>query len=201
MHIAIAGNIGSGKTTLANLLAQHYNWEAHFEDAEVNPYLNNFYEDMDRWAFNLQIYFMQSRLGEIIDIRKSGRNVIQDRTIYEDAYVFAENLHDMRLLDTRDFENYLGMFEKMSSLISPPDLLIYLKANVSTLLEQIRKRGRAYEQGISPEYLTRLNAKYEKWTSNYKLGKILTVDIDNLNFPNRPEDFDKLITLIDNTLK
>lgn len=201
MHIAIAGNIGSGKTTLANLLAQHYNWEAHFEDAEGNPYLNNFYEDMERWAFNLQIYFMQSRLGEIIDIRKSGRNVIQDRTIYEDAYVFAENLHDMRLLDTRDFENYLGMFEKMSSLISPPDLLIYLKANVSTLLEQIRKRGRAYEQGISPEYLTRLNEKYEKWTSSYKLGKILTVDIDNLNFPNRPEDLDKLITLIDKTLK
>lgn len=200
MHIAIAGNIGSGKTTLANLLAQHYNWEAHFEDAEANPYLNNFYEDMERWAFNLQIYFMQSRLGEIIDIRKSGRNVIQDRTIYEDAYVFAENLHDMRLLDTRDFENYLGMFEKMSSLISPPDLLIYLKANVSTLLEQIRKRGRVYEQGISPEYLTRLNEKYEKWTSSYKLGKILTVDIDNLNFPNRPEDLDKLITLIDNTL-
>ena len=128
------------------------------------------------------------------------QNVIQDRTIYEDAYVFAENLHDMRLLDTRDFENYLGMFEKMSSLISPPDLLIYLKANVSTLLEQIRKRGRAYEQGISPEYLTRLNEKYEKWTSSYKLGKILTVDIDNLNFPNRPEDLDKLITLIDNTL-
>ncbi len=201
MHIAIAGNIGSGKTTLANLLARHYNWEAHFEDAEANPYLNNFYEDMERWAFNLQIYFMQSRLGEIIDIRKSGRNVIQDRTIYEDAYVFAENLHDMRLLDTRDFENYLGMFEKMSSLISPPDLLIYLKANVSTLLEQIRKRGRVYEQGISPEYLTRLNEKYEKWTSSYKLGKILTVDIDNLNFPNRPEDLDKLITLIDNTLK
>ncbi|MBR4441247.1 MAG: deoxynucleoside kinase [Bacteroidales bacterium] len=201
MHIAIAGNIGSGKTTLANLLARHYNWEAHFEDAETNPYLNNFYEDMERWAFNLQIYFMQSRLGEIIDIRKSGRNVIQDRTIYEDAYVFAENLHDMRLLDTRDFNNYLGMFEKMSSLISPPDLLIYLKANVSTLIQQIRKRGRVYEQSISPEYLTRLNEKYEKWTSSYHLGKILTVDIDNLNFPNNPDDLNKLIKLIDKTLQ
>ena len=201
MHIAIAGNIGSGKTTLANLLARHYNWEAHFEDAETNPYLNNFYEDMERWAFNLQIYFMQSRLGEIIDIRKSGRNVIQDRTIYEDAYVFAENLHDMRLLDTRDFNNYLGMFEKMSSLISPPDLIIYLKANVSTLIQQIRKRGRVYEQSISPEYLTRLNEKYEKWTSSYHLGKILTVDIDNLNFPNNPDDLNKLIKLIDKTLQ
>ena len=201
MHIAIAGNIGSGKTTLANLLAQHYNWEAHYEDAETNPYLNNFYEDMERWAFNLQIYFLQSRLGEIIDIRKSGRNVIQDRTIYEDAYVFAENLHDMRLLDTRDFNNYLGMFENISSLISPPDLLIYLKANVSTLIQQIRKRGRIYEQGISPEYLTRLNEKYEKWTSSYHLGKILTVDIDNLNFPNNPDDLNKLIKIIDKTLQ
>lgn len=201
MHIAIAGNIGSGKTTLANLLAQHYNWEVHYEDAEANPYLNNFYEDMERWAFNLQVYFLQSRLGEIIEIRKSGLNVIQDRTIYEDAYVFAENLHDMRLLDTRDFNNYLSMFELTSSLISPPDLLIYLKANVSTLLQQIKKRGRVYEQGINPEYLTRLNEKYEKWTSNYKLGKILTVDIDNLNFPNSNDDLNTLIKLIDNTLE
>lgn len=201
MHIAIAGNIGSGKTTLANLLAQHYNWDVHYEDAEANPYLNNFYEDMERWAFNLQVYFLQSRLGEIIEIRKSGLNVIQDRTIYEDAYVFAENLHDMRLLDTRDFNNYLSMFELTSSLISPPDLLIYLKANVSTLLQQIKKRGRVYEQGINPEYLTRLNEKYEKWTSNYKLGKILTVDIDNLNFPNSNDDLNTLIKLIDNTLE
>ncbi|MCQ2975920.1 MAG: deoxynucleoside kinase [Bacteroidales bacterium] len=201
MHIAIAGNIGSGKTTLANLLAQHYGWEPHFEDAENNPYLNNFYEDMERWAFNLQIYFLQSRLGEIIDIRKLGKDVVQDRTIYEDAYVFAENLHDMRLLDTRDYNNYLGMFEKMSSLINPPDLLIYLKANVSTLLQQIKKRGRTYELGISPEYLTRLNEKYDKWTSSYKLGKILVVDIDNLNFPNNPNDFKNLTEQIDKTLE
>lgn len=200
MHIAIAGNIGSGKTTLANLLSQHYGWVPHYEDTENNPYLNDFYNDMPRWAFELQIYFLQTRLSKILEIRNSGKNVVQDRTVYEDAYIFAANLHEMGLMSSRDYKNYTGIFELMSSLISPPDLLIYLRANVSTLLKQIRSRGREYEQGISPEYLTKLNVKYEKWISSYKRGKLLVLDADNLDFPNREEDMKFLTNQINSLL-
>jgi deoxyadenosine/deoxycytidine kinase len=197
MHIAIAGNIGSGKTTLAGLLSKHYNWEAHYEDVEKNPYLNNFYEDMQRWSFNLQIYFLNSRFRQIVDIRKSGRTVIQDRTIYEDAYIFAPNLHAMGLMSTRDFENYSSLFELMSSFIQPPDLLIYLKAGVPTLVSQIQKRGREYENSIRLDYLKRLNERYENWIEVYKHGKLLIVDVDNNKFSERPADLGEVIQKID----
>jgi deoxyadenosine/deoxycytidine kinase len=197
MHIAIAGNIGSGKTTLAGLLSKHYNWEAHYEDVETNPYLNNFYEDMQRWSFNLQIYFLNSRFRQIVDIRKSGRTVIQDRTIYEDAYIFAPNLHAMGLMSTRDFENYSSLFELMSSFIQPPDLLIYLKAGVPTLVSQIQKRGREYENSIRLDYLKRLNERYENWIEGYKHGKLLIVDVDNNKFSEKPADLGEVIQKID----
>ncbi|MGE5384125.1 MAG: deoxynucleoside kinase, partial [Omnitrophica WOR_2 bacterium] len=148
MHIAIAGNIGSGKTTLTGLLAKHFGWEPHYEDVETNPYLPAFYDDMQRWSFNLQIYFLNSRFRQVIDIRKNGKSVVQDRTIYEDAYIFAPNLHAMTLMTTRDFDNYVALFELMSSFIQPPDLLIYLRASVPTLVNQIQKRGREYENSI-----------------------------------------------------
>jgi deoxyadenosine/deoxycytidine kinase len=197
MHIAIAGNIGSGKTTLAGLLSKHYNWEAHYEDVETNPYLNNFYEDMQRWSFNLQIYFLNSRFRQIVDIRKSGRTVIQDRTIYEDAHIFAPNLHAMGLMSTRDFENYSSLFELMSSFIQPPDLLIYLKAGVPTLVSQIQKRGREYENSIRLDYLKRLNERYENWIEGYKHGKLLIVDVDNNKFSEKPADLGEVIQKID----
>jgi len=161
MHVAVAGNIGSGKTTLTSLLSKHYNWTPHFEDADDNPYLNDFYEDMQRWSFNLQIYFLNSRFSQVNDIHKSGKHVIQDRTIYEDAYIFAPNLHAMGLMTTRDFENYFTLFNLMSSFIAPPDLLIYLRAGVPTLVSQIQKRGRDYENSIRLDYLKRLNERYE----------------------------------------
>jgi len=197
MHIAIAGNIGSGKTTLAGLLSKHYNWEAHYEDVETNPYLNNFYEDMQRWSFNLQIYFLNSRFRQIVDIRKSGRTVIQDRTIYEDAYIFAPNLHAMGLMSSRDFENYSSLFELMSSFIQPPDLLIYLKAGVPTLVSQIQKRGRDYENTIRLDYLKRLNERYSEWVDGYKHGKLLIIDVDNNKFSERPSDLGEVIHKID----
>jgi deoxyadenosine/deoxycytidine kinase len=197
MHIAIAGNIGSGKTTLAGLLSKHYNWEAHYEDVETNPYLNNFYEDMQRWSFNLQIYFLNSRFRQIIDIRKSGKTVIQDRTIYEDAYIFAPNLHAMGLMSSRDFENYSSLFELMSSFIKPPDLLIYLRAGVPTLVNQIQKRGRDYENTIRLDYLKRLNERYNEWIEGYKHGKLLIIDVDNNKFSERPSDLGEVIQKID----
>jgi deoxyadenosine/deoxycytidine kinase len=187
MHVAVAGNIGSGKTTLTGLLAKHFRWKPHFEDVENNPYLNSFYEDMQRWSFNLQVYFLNSRFRQVVDIRKSGENVIQDRTIYEDAYIFAPNLHAMNLMSTRDFENYISLFELMSSFIQPPDLLIYLKASIPTLVAQIQKRGREYEESIRLDYLKLLNERYENWINNYKLGNLLFIDVDNLDF-NNPED-------------
>ena len=187
MHIAIAGNIGSGKTTLTKLLAKHFNWEPHFEDVESNPYLNSFYEDMQRWSFNLQIYFLNSRFRKILMIRKSGKTVIQDRTIYEDAYIFAPNLHSMNLMSTRDFDNYTSLFELINSLIPSPDLLIYLRASVPTLVNQIQKRGREYESAIRLDYLKGLNERYEEWIVNYSLGKSLIVDVDNLNIEENPE--------------
>src|ERR1039457_4104458 len=187
MHIAVAGNIGSGKTTLSRLLAKHFAWEPHFEDVESNPYLNSFYEDMQRWSFNLQIYFLNSRFRKILMIRKSGKTVIQDRTIYEDAYIFAPNLHSMNLMSTRDFDNYTSLFELINSLIPSPDLLIYLRASVPTLVNQIQKRGREYESAIRLDYLKGLNDRYEEWIVNYNLGKSLIVDVDNLNIEENPE--------------
>lgn len=197
MHIAIAGNIGSGKTTLTSSLSKHYNWEPHFEDVDDNPYINDFYDDMQRWSFNLQVYFLNTRFNQILKIRKSGKNVIQDRTIYEDAYIFAPNLHAMGLMSTRDFDNYLSLFELLSSLIQPPDLVIYLRASVPTLVNQIQKRGRKYENSIRIDYLKRLNERYEAWVNSYKLGKLLIVDVDNSNFSENPEDLRIVINKID----
>ena len=197
MHIAIAGNIGSGKTTLTELLSKHYNWNPNYEDVDDNPYLNDFYEDMQRWSFNLQVYFLNSRLNTILKIRKSGKTVIQDRTIYEDAYIFAPNLHSMGLMSTRDFENYFTLFNLMTSLIQPPDLLVYLRASVPTLVNQIQKRGREYENSIRLDYLKRLNERYEAWIGAYNLGKLLIVDVDSLNFNEEKEDLSTVISKID----
>ena len=196
MHIAIAGNIGSGKTTLTRLLSKHFKWEPHYEDVDTNPYLNSFYEDMQRWSFNLQIYFLNSRFRQVVEIRKSGKTVIQDRTIYEDAYIFAPNLHSMNLMTTKDFENYYSLFELMSSFIQPPDLLIYLRATVPTLVNQIQKRGRDYEEAIRLDYLKKLNERYETWIEGYKLGKLLIVDVDDINIQDNPEDLAGVIEKI-----
>lgn len=193
MHIAIAGNIGSGKTTLTGLLAKHFGWQPHYEDVDTNPYLHSFYEDMQRWSFNLQIYFLNSRFRQVVDIRKSGKTIIQDRTIYEDAYIFAPNLHHMNLMTTRDFENYQALFELMSEFLQPPDLLIYLKASVPTLVKQIQKRGREYEAGIRLDYLKRLNDRYEAWIAEYKGPKLLIIDVDTVNFSENPDDLGSVI--------
>jgi len=197
MHIAIAGNIGSGKTTLARLLSKHYGWEAHYEKVDDNPYLNDFYEDMQRWSFNLQIYFLNSRFSQILQIKKSEKTVIQDRTIYEDAHIFAPNLHSMGLMSARDFENYFSLFSLMSSLIEPPDLILYLKGSVPTLVNQIQKRGREYENNIRLDYLKKLNERYESWVESYNLGKLLVINVDNLNFSESKEDLRKVIDKID----
>jgi deoxyadenosine/deoxycytidine kinase len=196
MHIAIAGNIGSGKTTLTTLLAKHYKWEPHFEDVDTNPYLQSFYEDMQRWSFNLQIYFLNSRFRQVIKIRESGKAVIQDRTIYEDAYIFAPNLHTMGLMATRDFDNYKSLFELMNNFLKAPDLLIYLRAEVPTLVRQIQKRGREYENSIRLDYLNSLNERYEAWISEYKSGKLLIMDVDDLNFSENPADLELIIDKI-----
>jgi len=197
MHIAIAGNIGSGKTTLTGLLSKHYNWDAHYEDVEENPYLDDFYSEMQRWSFNLQIYFLRSRFKQVMDIRESGKNVIQDRTIYEDAYIFAPNLHSMGLMTKRDIDNYLGLFNLMDSFVKGPDLLIYLRGSISTLVEQIQKRGRAYENNISIDYLSRLNERYEAWISKYDKGKLMIVDINKNKFPENPEHLGDIINQIE----
>lgn len=196
MHIAIAGNIGSGKTTLTSLLAKHFKWEPHFESVDDNPYLHSFYEDMRRWSFNLQIYFLNNRFRQIVKIRESGKNVIQDRTIYEDAHIFAPNLHEMNLMASRDFDNYRSLFDLMVSFIQPPDLLIYLRATVPTLVNQIQKRGRDYEESIRLDYLKSLNERYEKWMNGYDAGKKLIVNVDNLNFADKPEDLGVIIDKI-----
>ena len=179
MHIAIAGNIGSGKTTLTGLLAKHYGWETHYEDVEQNPYLNDFYEDMQRWSFNLQVFFLRSRFRQLIDIKKKSKKIVQDRTIYEDAYIFAPNLHAMGLMTTRDFENYTDLFGVMDEFITPPDLLIYLRASIRL------------------DYLTRLNERYEAWITTYTKGKILIIDIDNNRFHENPEDLGTIISGIE----
>ncbi len=197
MHIAIAGNIGSGKTTLTSLLAKHYKWQAHYEDADDNPYLNDFYTDMQRWSFNLQVYFLNNRFSQIQEFRNSGKNVIQDRTIYEDAYIFAPNLHAMGLMTSRDFESYFSLFKLMESFIQPPDLLIYLRASIPRLVDQISSRGREYEESIRLDYLKRLNERYEAWISTYEEGKLLVVDVDNTNFIANDEDLGTVISKID----
>jgi deoxyadenosine/deoxycytidine kinase len=195
-HIAVAGNIGSGKTTLTRLLSKHFKWEPHYEDVDNNPYLENFYEDMRRWSFNLQIYFLTQRFKQVIDIRSGKKNVIQDRTIYEDAYIFAPNLHEMGLMRTQDFESYLSLFELISGFIQPPDLLIYLRASVPTLVRQIQARGREYENSIRLDYLRSLNEKYERWIEGYSSGKLLIFEVDYLDIPGKPEHLGQVIEKI-----
>ncbi|WP_456463003.1 deoxynucleoside kinase [Lutibacter sp.] len=197
MHVAIAGNIGAGKTTLTKLLAKHYKWEPHYESVDENPYLDDFYGEMERWSFNLQVYFLNSRFRQILEIREKGKNLIQDRTIYEDARIFAPNLHAMGLMPNRDFKNYESLFELMERLVTPPDLLIYLRASIPTLVGQIHKRGRDYENSISIDYLSRLNERYEAWISKYTKGKLLIIDVDNLDFVDKPEDLGSVIDKID----
>ena len=200
MHIAIAGNIGSGKTTLTGLLSEHYGWEAHYENADNNPYLDDFYNDMLHWSFNLQIYFLNQRFGQIQEIRDSGLTVVQDRTIYEDSNIFAANLHSMGFMSVRDYTTYRSLFDKMTSFIQPPDLLIYLRSSVKTLVKQIRKRGRPYESGIRVDYLNRLNERYESWIEKYSLGKLLVIDVDSIHFEEIQKDLQTVINQIDSLI-
>jgi deoxyadenosine/deoxycytidine kinase len=197
MHIAVVGNIGAGKTTLTEMLAKNYGFEPLYEAVDNNPYLEDFYSDMKRWSFNLQIYFLNSRFKQIIDIQKVKRNIVQDRTIYEDAFIFAENLHDMGLMTTRDYKNYQDIFDNITAFINPPDLLIYLKASVPTLVSNIQRRGREYEIGIRLDYLSKLNEKYQKWIGGYNLGKLLIVDKDHLDFANNVEDMATIVEMIE----
>ena len=197
MHIAIAGNIGAGKTTLTKLLARHYRWEPQLEDVVDNPYLDDFYNQMERWSFNLQVYFLNSRFRQVLQIRKSGKDIIQDRTIYEDAHIFAPNLHAMGLMTNRDYENYKSLFDLMESLVHGPDVLIYLRSSIPNLVSQIHKRGRDYENSISIDYLSRLNERYEAWIHGYDKGKLLIIDVDNLDFVENPEDLGTIINTID----
>ena len=197
MHIAVAGNIGSGKTTLTRLLAKHYDWEPHYEALEDNPYISDFYEDMHRWSFNLQIYFLNSRYNSIQKMRQANHSVIQDRTIYEDAYIFAPNLHSMGLMSTRDFDTYQSLFSSIKSMLRPPDLLIYLRASIPALVNQIQKRGRDYEDSIRLDYLKRLNERYEAWISTYKEGKLLVIEVDDIDFEENPADLGTIISKID----
>ena len=197
MHIAIAGNIGAGKTSLAELLAKHYKWEAHFEDVIDNPYLDDFYNHMERWSFNLQIYFLKSRFQQLLKIKESKKPIIQDRTIYEDAHIFAPNLKAMGLMNQRDFKNYQELFELLESLIKGPDLLVYLRSSIPNLVNKIHKRGRDYENSISIDYLSRLNERYEAWISTYDKGEILIIDVDDLDFVEKKDDFMKIVSKIE----
>lgn len=197
MHIAIAGNIGAGKTTLTQLLAKHFKWEAQLEDVVDNPYLDDFYNQMERWSFNLQVYFLNSRFRQVMQIRKSGKNIIQDRTIYEDANIFAPNLHAMGLMTNRDFDNYSSLFNLMESTVQAPDLLIYLRSSIPNLVHQIHKRGRDYENSISIDYLSRLNERYEAWIHGYNKGRLLIVNVDDLDFVEKAEDLGNVIDKID----
>jgi len=199
-HIAIAGNIGAGKTTLTELLSKHYKWIPQFEDVDHNPYLYDFYEDMPRWSFNLQVYFLNNRLNQLLEIQKGNETVIQDRTIYEDAHIFAPNLHEMGLMSKRDFENYFRFFETLRQMVNPPDLLIYLQASVPTLVGQIQKRGREYEENIRLDYLKRLNEFYNKWIESYKEGPLLVIDIDINKFAENEEHLGDIIQKIDSQL-
>tara|TARA_B100000900_G_scaffold137598_3_gene116548 strand:+ start:15880 stop:16557 length:678 start_codon:yes stop_codon:yes gene_type:complete len=197
MQFAIAGNIGAGKTSLAELLSKHYNWDPHFEDVIDNPYLDDFYTHMERWSFNLQVYFLNSRFRQLMNFNGSKKTVIQDRTVYEDAYIFAPNLHAMGLMNQRDFNNYKSLFELMESMIKAPDLLIYLRSNIPNLVNKIHKRGREYENSISIQYLSRLNERYEAWISTYDKGKLLIIDADNLNFVDNKQDLGIVIEKVD----
>jgi len=197
MHVAVAGNIGAGKTTLTKLLAKHYKWEAQLEDVVDNPYLDDFYNQMERWSFNLQVYFLNSRFRQVNQIQNSGKDIIQDRTIYEDAHIFAPNLHAMGLMTNRDFENYKSLFDLMEGFVKGPDLLIYLRSSIPNLVAQIHKRGRDYENTISIDYLSRLNERYEAWISKYDKGNLLIIDVDNLDFVTNPEDLGDIINKID----
>ena len=196
MHVAIAGNIGSGKTTLTKMLAAHYGWTPKFESVDYNPYLADFYEDMERWSFNLQVYFLNKRFKDVVDISKLDEVIIQDRTIYEDARIFAPNLHGMGLMSTRDFENYSDLFDLMMSLVKLPDLMIYIRSSIPNLISQIEKRGREYEQSIRIDYLTGLNNRYEEWIKNYK-GNIIIIDGDTCKFGDNPKDFQQVTDMID----
>lgn len=195
-HIAVAGNIGSGKTSLSTRLARHFGWDVHYEDTTNNPYLSDFYDDMQRWSFNLQIYFLNSRYQQILNIRNGDKTVIQDRTIFEDAYIFAPNLHEMGLMSRRDFENYFTLFKNMNAQVSPPDLLIYIQASIPTLVKHIHNRGRSYEGSMSLDYLKRLNQKYEEWVANYKEGPLLVINADEMDFEKSSEDLGRVITLV-----
>ena len=201
MHIAIAGNIGAGKTTLTELLAKHFGWEPQFEDVVENPYLDDFYAEMERWSFNLQVYFLNSRFRQILEIHNSTKTVIQDRTIYEDAHIFAPNLHAMGLMTHRDFENYSSLFQLMESLVKGPDLLIYLRSSIPNLVNQIHKRGRVYENSISIEYLSRLNERYEAWIHDYNKNNLIILEVDELNFVDDPNDLEKVVKIINEKLE
>lgn len=197
MHIAIAGNIGAGKTTLTKLLAKHFKWTPQYEDVVDNPYLDDFYNEMERWSFNLQVYFLNSRFRQLLEIKNSKKSIVQDRTIYEDAFIFAPNLHAMGLLTNRDYNNYRSLFDLMESVVDAPDLMIYLRSSIPNLVSQIHKRGREYENSISIDYLSRLNERYEAWIHGYDKGKLLIIDVDNINFVDNPEDLGTIITRID----
>ncbi len=197
MHLAVSGNIGSGKTTLTEKLAKHYGWKAEFEAVDQNPYLPDFYEDMKRWAFHLQVYFLNSRYNQIKKIQESPFSTIQDRTIYEDAYIFAANLYKSKLMTERDYHNYRSLFDSMISHVKAPDLLIYLKADIPKLVGQIEKRGRSYETAMRIDYLKNLNSHYEEWIGDYKEGKLLIVDVNDMDFVERPEDFSLIVGKIE----
>ena len=201
MHIAIAGNIGAGKTTLTKSLGKHYKYDIELEDVVDNPYLDDFYNQMERWSFNLQIYFLNSRFRQLRDIISNGRSVVQDRTIYEDANIFAPNLHAMGLMTNRDYENYKSLFDLMEETVQSPDLLIYLRSSIPNLVSQIHKRGREYENSISIEYLSRLNERYEAWIHKYDKGELLVIDIDDIDFVESKDDLQKIIDLIDQKTK
>jgi deoxyadenosine/deoxycytidine kinase len=196
-HIAIAGNIGAGKTTLTTLLGKHYKWQVHYEDVSTNPYLSDFYNDMKRWSFNLQIYFLNSRYKQILKIQNGAQTVVQDRTIFEDAHIFAPNLYEMGLMSERDFSNYFDLFKTMSSQVNPPDLMIYLRASIHTLVKHIHTRGREYEGNMSLDYLKRLNERYENWVDNYKEGNLLVINIDDMDFKTNQEDFGNVVEKVD----
>ena len=197
MHIAIAGNIGAGKTSLTKLLSKHYKWQPHYEEVLENPYLDDFYNEMERWSFNLQIFFLNSRFGQLIEIQKSGKNIIQDRSIYEDAFIFAPNLNSMGLLTQRDFQNYKSLFELMETMVTGPDLMIYLRSSIPNLVNQIHKRGRVYEASISIDYLSRLNERYEAWVQEYSKGKLLIINVDEINFVDNKEHLNSIIKKVD----
>lgn len=195
-HVAIAGNIGSGKTSLTELLAKHYEWEPHYEEVDKNPYINDFYDDMHRWSFHMQIYYLNVRFEQILNIREGSKSIIQDRTIYEDAYIFAPNLHNMGLMSKRDFDNYSSLFHTIEHYVQPPDLLIYLRASIPALVNRIQRRGRAFEDSLRLDYLKRLNERYEAWIKDFNKTKILIFNVDDYNFVDNPEDLGKIIDKI-----